>query len=179
MGDTIAINIEEGDTLIRNLCSDFVPYISDNTCTKTLFESSQAADFVAINKTNMILKPKNYDLTCYHGASHVVYDQDMYQCFPKTYQFTISALHLSNSQLIKEKVYSITVKNVPLSKTDKLILGGLMFGTLGGIYLISCCLAKQRVLCFRQQPQISQASVSKEMQPIQIVTSVESCPTTA
>ena len=112
----------------------------------------------------MILKPKSYDLTCYHDISYTTHQQDISQCFPKTYQLTISALHLNNSQLIKEKVYIITVKNIPLRGTDALIFWGFMFGSVG-ICLICCCLEEQKVLCFRERTQVSQASVSEGKDP--------------
>ena len=109
MEDTIEINIEEDETMIRNLCNDFTPYTRDNACTRMLFQPSQVVDFVAINKTNMILKPKSYDLDCYSEDSNSVHGQGMYNCYPKTYQFTINASDVNNGKLIKEKAYSITV----------------------------------------------------------------------
>lgn len=178
--DTIAINIDVGDTVIQNLCSDFTPYITDKTCAKVLFSSSQATDFMTINKTKMILKPTSYDLACYYKTLQTGYEENMYQCFPKTYQFTVSALSLdNNSWLIKEKAYSITVKNISLSKTDTLILGGLMFGTLS-ICLIGCYLVeKKKALCFCQRRQVTQAPEPEEMQIYTEGSAVSSCPTTA
>lgn len=150
--NTIEINIEEGQKMTRDLCSDFVPYIKDNTCSKTLFETSQAVDFVTINKTNMILTPKSYDLTCYHDISYNTHEEDISQCFPKTYQFMISALHLNDSQLITEKVYMITVNNTSLSENDKLVLGAFLLGSVGFCLLSCCCVEnKDRCLCKRTQ----------------------------
>ncbi|MEM9569633.1 MAG: hypothetical protein AAF900_01635 [Bacteroidota bacterium] len=168
--NTIEINIEEGDTMIRNLCNDFTPYIGENACAKTLFEVSQAVHFVTINKTNMILKPKSYDLTCYHDTSYAPHEEDISQCFPKTYQFTISALHLNNSQLITEKVYSITVKNISLSGTDKLILGALMLSSVS-FCLVSCCLVEKKDSCFRNRTQVSVLE-DKKMKALKIATAV-------
>jgi len=156
--DVVQINVEVGDTIMRNLCSDFTPVITNTTCSKTLFEASKREAFITIHKQTMVLKPTGNNLHCDF--------EEPYECYPTTYQLTLSAFNINDYRLITQKEFVITVQKPSRSDIETIILSLAFSGSVSLCLLLVCCCEKKHLCIRRRVAQRFPSITTESIQPL-------------